>query len=322
MSGVKKLRSEMTEEERERERRKAKHVSYLRQSGKPQSCTPEETARGLARTRRLLHRHGMSAVQIAERSGLSTSTVRDYLRGGRGEGQPIRFLPRESYDAIMACPVVEPDGNALLPLAGSLRRAQALLRAGYTLGSIGEMAGFSSYQRVWQIAHETYRWVRWSTAKALAEAYEKYEGVTPEDYGIPEHVAMRGRLSAERKGFAPARCWDEDTIDDPNAFPEWTGACGTVHGRSVHEREGIPICQPCRDAKAARKRELETYEFDRDRFSRLMERNGYTVRSLASTLDIHHVTVWGWRSGKYRPMPERLEDLADLFGVHVSELRT
>ena len=50
--------------------------------------------------------------------------------------------------------------------------------------------------------------------------------------------------------------WDDDTIDDPAAFPDWTGKCGTPDGYDAHYKMKIlPSCQPCRDARAAYRKE-------------------------------------------------------------------
>lgn len=44
-----------------------------------------------------------------------------------------------------------------------------------------------------------------------------------------------------------------DTIDDPAAFPDWTGQCGTAAGYSAHSRHHVPYCDPCRRAWTAHK---------------------------------------------------------------------
>src|SRR5690606_40281199 len=72
------------------------------------------------------------------------------------------------------------------------------------------------------------------------------------------------------------------SIDDPDAFPEWTGACGTVHGRQVHMREKIPMCDPCRKAHAERAAELKEYTFDHARLVELMDRKHMSLAQMRS----------------------------------------
>lgn len=54
--------------------------------------------------------------------------------------------------------------------------------------------------------------------------------------------------------WAPVGAWDEDTLDDPDAAPDWTGRCGTPGGAEAHRRRGTPTCQACRDVRTAAQR--------------------------------------------------------------------
>src|SRR5690606_31398529 len=96
--------------------------------------------------------------------------------------------------------------------------------------------------------------------------------------------------------------WDPDTIDDPDAYPEWTGACGTHRGRLIHKREGTPVCGPCKAApEAARK-------FSPEKFKAARVRRGLTLLKLAEAVDCHETTVRYWEDGRSVPRRRGLMD--------------
>ena len=90
------------------------------------------------------------------------------------------------------------------------------------------------------VHHGTYAKVR--------DLYEKLQHVDPRDHGVTEGDMRRAKTWASKKGCAPISCWDDDTIDDPEAWPEWTGLCGTLRGRKLHYEYKIPLCHNCRMA--------------------------------------------------------------------------
>jgi hypothetical protein len=94
------------------------------------------------------------------------------------------------------------------------------------------------------------------TAGKVDQMYRKLALVKPEDHGIAEGAIVRAKTYARKAGWtATPGCWDEDTIDDPSAFPEWTGQCGTVYGFRVHYREGLlPVCEACSKARSVARR--------------------------------------------------------------------
>lgn len=81
----------------------------------------------------------------------------------------------------------------------------------------------------------------------------------PANHGATPAGITRARKHATANGWAPPGAWDDDRLDDPEAFPDWTGQCGTPNGYNAHRRADLmPVCQPCRDARIAARRERRT----------------------------------------------------------------
>lgn len=329
----KKHRSDMTEEERLDARRKAKASAYRAAMGQAYTTTAEETEQANTRVRRLRYRHGMSTRQMCAQTGLSESTIKDCLKGYRQPGRPLTFVSRDTFNAIMAIEVEMPDGRALVPAVGARRRLRALTREGFPLRILAE---YTEYGNIWRIIHRSGRGlIYWETHQKIIDVYDKLIRTEPD---VEARYLARNRNEARRKGFEPYWCWDEDTIDDPDAIPEWTGACGTEEGYWVHVRETVinnnplPLCLPCREA-------VETVEhsefvaFRRERYNELLEDRGINPRQLAARMypglsngavRSKSDALYRWASGDRRPrsmgqvqgvalaLDAPLEDLVDM----------
>ena len=56
------------------------------------------------------------------------------------------------------------------------------------------------------------------------------------------------------------------------------------------------------------------------KLNRLRRERGLTLAQVASVLGVSKPTVWAWEKGKARPVPDRLEAIAQVLGVEVSEI--
>ncbi len=56
------------------------------------------------------------------------------------------------------------------------------------------------------------------------------------------------------------------------------------------------------------------------KLNRLRRERGMTLANVADVLGVSKPTVWAWEKGKARPVPDRLEAIADVLGVPASEL--
>ena len=56
------------------------------------------------------------------------------------------------------------------------------------------------------------------------------------------------------------------------------------------------------------------------RLYRLRREKGLTLDQVASALSVSKPTVWAWEKGKAKPIPERIEGIAEVLGVSSSDL--
>lgn len=205
----------------------------------------------------LMREYNYSYSHIAERVGCAIGQVYRWVRTDA-------TMSRYFYDVLMALDVRPIDqynpaghrraGAPVSPL-GTMRRLQALWADGFPLRWIAEeLNGPQRYgSHLWKLAHgvKGVQSISAQLASDIAIIYDKFAGTDPRvSAGVQPQSYGKRKAEAKRYGFAPSGCWDADTIDDPDAFPNWTGACGEYRGYTAHRRLGIPACQPCTDAVA------------------------------------------------------------------------
>lgn len=83
--------------------------------------------------------------------------------------------------------------------------------------------------------------------------------------------------------------------------------------------QGLPVEQvpPPESASAAPARAPETLA---TRLGRLRREAGLTLADVAARLGVSKPTVWAWEKGKARPLPERIDAIAEALGVPPGEL--
>ncbi|MFG2307634.1 hypothetical protein ACGFS9_02925 [Streptomyces sp. NPDC048566] len=141
--------------------------------------------------------------------------------------------------------------------AGSIRRLQALAVAGWPLARLARETGQSATALTRLMTADT---VPVTVARSIAAVYARYSMASPGLCGVVHIQARAARERAAAKGWAPHGAWDDDTIDDPAAIPQWTGHCGTARGVDLHARHAIPLCPPCQDALYRRRLRNEARE--------------------------------------------------------------
>jgi len=129
---------------------------------------------------------------------------------------------------------------------GAMRQVRAMVANRHSLTAIASASGLN-HSVISEIANGHRSMLRAATVRAVQGAYT----TLAEAVGASTWSANR----AAREGWAPPAAWDGIDMNDPDAFPDFTGHCGTLKGHRLHETCGIPICDPCRDAKAADSRE-------------------------------------------------------------------
>lgn len=131
--------------------------------------------------------------------------------------------------------------TGVIDAVGSMRRIQALVAARHSLRTIVAESKVS-LAVLSPVINGQQKGIERKTAARIAMAYQRLG----DTFGTSARSANR----AAREGWALPACWDGIDIDDPAAFPDVTGHCGTLKGHRIHESRGIPFCGPCREAKA------------------------------------------------------------------------
>jgi hypothetical protein len=200
---------------------------------------------------RMLSEAGIGWKRVAKLAGLSTSTLTKLLYGVQSQGRPPAVKMRaENAQKILA---VEPGidilaNSALLASVGTVRRLQALVRRGWPQAELAARLGmadgnFSTLLRLTRITA--------AKARAVRDLYDQLQNQDPAAHGISAVGYSRAVAAATRAGWPLPAMWDDDVLDDPDGFPDWTGDCGTERGYYLHYRDHVPMCEPCRAAKKA-----------------------------------------------------------------------
>lgn len=199
---------------------------------------------------RVLMQYGLGWQRIARLAGVPNGALSKLLYGTSQRGPSKRIRP-ETARKLLA---VQPRVGLLAHTAdidgtGTRRRLRALVAAGWPQGQLADRLGmgrgnFGKFMTADGPMHV-------STERAVRRLYDELWREDPAGHGVTAQAVSRARNHARRSGWAPVGAWDDDLIDDPAAFPDWTGQCGTPKGYHAHYRHRIlPVCQPCRDARA------------------------------------------------------------------------
>ncbi len=199
---------------------------------------------------RTLGEFGIGWIRTAKLARVSTGGVSKLLYGDRHRSlAPTKRVRPETARKLLA---VEPTLDNLgdrtaIDGTGTRRRLHALVAKGWSRSELARGLGMqrSNFGRIL-----TSGLVTASTHRATLALYDQLWRLDPEQHGVTARWAEQARRDARMRGWAPVGAWDDDTIDDPAAHPDWTGRCGTPEGRAAHYRIKTPACQPCRDARA------------------------------------------------------------------------
>jgi hypothetical protein len=199
---------------------------------------------------------GLRTIAAAAGVGRNRLTAIVNGRTERGTVPQVKVRPDLAAAVLAVEPTLENLAPSILisPL-GTRRRAHALVAAGWPQhylalhlalhlgmrpGNYGTMLGRD---------HVLVR-----RALAVRAMYDALWNVDPAEHGATAIGIERARKHAAMNGWAPVGAWDDDRIDDPEAFPDWTGQCGTPQGYAAHRYHQIlPACRPCRAARTTRR---------------------------------------------------------------------
>jgi hypothetical protein len=188
---------------------------------------------------------GLTRQQITDKTGVHAAVLRNLAAGTTRRIRPANAA------ALLALPAPAQSIASRIRVDGTAtrRRLQALAVAGWPLPQIARRANVDGHN-LHRVVHGRRTKVAAHTAAAIHAVYGQLWDQDPADHGVPErHVSTVQRLAA-RNLWAPPLAWDDDTINDPAAEPDWTGRCGTPGGYYDHTQIGTPTCRRCRTAVA------------------------------------------------------------------------
>ncbi|MCQ8831833.1 hypothetical protein [Streptomyces malaysiensis] len=222
------------------QRRRRRLIGY----GQWQPFTNAEPVRAHVRA---IQAADMSVKNIAAATGVTVSTLDYLLYGDEEHTQPANIRTEAAQTLLAYWPTLDDyfDG-AIINATGTNRRLRALAAIGWPARAIHQHIDFVTISTI-ERARFNPR-VRARLARAVRDHYNHASVQKPEDHGISAWVASRTRNAAAQYGWEDPGAWDEDTIDDPQAQPDWTGHCGTDHGWWLHSLNHIPTCQRCETA--------------------------------------------------------------------------
>lgn len=285
--------------------RNRKREEYLRATGRGLTVTGPELATLLARVRSC-HARGMSYAQMERQTGVAQRTI------ARVSPPSMR---RSTFNRLAGLEFEEPDPHTWIDPTGTRRRLSALWADGYPLPWLAGRLPFASrgYLQGLIRGHKGKAGVRYDNARAVRLLYDKLAASAPGADGVDSRSSRYGQVFAAKRGLPGRACWDEDTIDDPEALPEWTGRCGTPYGRMLHRLEGTPLCSRCRGAAG------------RIRFSGACLRDlrlsrGLSQNALADQVGLTQGVVHHWESGRYAPRAASLEKLLSALDATIGDV--
>ncbi len=82
---------------------------------------------------------------------------------------------------------------------------------------------------------------------------------------------------------------------------------------------GAPVVPPSQASETTRSFKVGGQTFGA-RLNRMRREKGLTLDQVASALSVSKPTVWAWEKGKAKPIPERIEGIAEVLGVSAVDL--
>lgn len=201
-----------------------------------------------------LQSSGMGLRAIAVAAGVDRKRLQSILNGRpeRGTGPQEKVRPAIASAVLAVEPTLDSLGaGTVIPATGTTRRLQALVAVGWPQMHLADEMGWTPSNLTVLINADT---VTVKTARLVRAVYGRLWNVDPATHGASPGGITRAKRHATQERWAPPAAWDDDQLDDPSAFPDWTGRCGTPEGYDSHRSFRIATCAPCRAANTARGR--------------------------------------------------------------------
>jgi hypothetical protein len=122
------------------------------------------------------------------------------------------------------------------PVTGAARRLRALMAIGHYAKTISEQSGLCA-QTVSEILNER--------TATICQAHHDAVVATYNALWKTPGTSTRSVARARANNWAGPLQWDDEAIDDPAGFPDWTGYCGSGSGWLIHLVKGPALCPAC-----------------------------------------------------------------------------
>lgn len=206
----------------------------------------------------MLKSHGCTQAWIAYEAVTDDGTITKVISGKRHR------LTVAVANRILAVRVGDYDGPAAGMLVSSLgiqRRLNALRCDGYTVNFLASQLN-KSFQHTSQMCNRQQPTAWIGTYNAVVALYDRLAGKKPSEFDISEVQSKRAFAYGSKAGGFPSIYWNDERLDDPDGFPDITGACGTVRGRHLHNVANEEACGACKlaaaeDSKRRRQRQKD-----------------------------------------------------------------
>lgn len=161
-----------------------------------------------------LVRAGMSAKDIANRSGVCETVVLEVVR------REHKRIYRTTEEAILGIPIPEdgwtPITDGITDAVGTRRRLQALSFQGFPLSFLARETGLCR-RRTYVLRSGKQARVFISGMLAVTEVHDRFWDTDPLSTGLRPHDVTRARQWAQRQDWLPTEVWSD--IDDPDCEP-------------------------------------------------------------------------------------------------------
>lgn len=284
----------------------SKRQRIARERGVPSLMRGEEVRALRARLQGFRDR-GMSLDAMEAQSGVTYTGVSNLLNR---DGD--RML-RSTYQKLLRVRFCEGEGlGAQVSPVGAVRRLRALWADGWPIPYLASQLDMGK-RNVQTFANVPRNYIFAATDRKVRALYDKLDGVDPEDVVTLREVRY-ARTFAKKRGYAPRGCWDSDTIDDPAAFPEWTGHCGTSRGAWIHRRDSIPVCDQCRGLEA------EERAFSPEKYVALRLSKGLSQGQVEELAGLGKGQSHHWESGRNVPRLKNLERVLSALDITYEDI--
>ncbi|MGW4639592.1 hypothetical protein ACWEN6_13745 [Sphaerisporangium sp. NPDC004334] len=227
---------------------------------------------------------GMSFHEISAASRVERATLhRIYY------GRHHRVRPRTARRVLAIAPA---PGQMCIDATGTRRRVQAMTADGWTGRQIARLVGArTGHHRTDVNRLATAETVTAVLAEAVRGVYVDLFHTAPPDTA----AARKARQRATTQRWAPSAAWDDTTIDDPGAEPDWSAVACMHCDRCVVDARRL--CRPALEYLAkhgtleglSRKRNGRDLAEEARRYARM---ENYPLAGDHANAGVEHVAQW------------------------------